>query len=151
MTAPAPTTIADDPAHAPVDAPMIDTAVARLVVFLETGEAPDGLFAPTVFSDVSLPRWRVQTDTAEGIVALRRHSHPAPGRVTVERVDHHAAGFTAAIEERWTDDQDDWYCREHFRADVTDAGIVDFAVYCTGDWDAERRREHAAQVRLIRP
>ena len=41
--------------------------------------------------------------------------------------------------------------RELFRADVAGAGIVDLAVYCTGDWDRARVAEHASTVRLIRP
>ena len=36
-------------------------------------------------------------------------------------------------------------------ADISDAGITQLSVYCTGDWDAERRAEHAAAVTLIRP
>jgi hypothetical protein len=28
---------------------------------------------------------------------------------------------------------------------------VDLSIYCTGDWDEARQREHAAAVQLIRP
>ena len=41
--------------------------------------------------------------------------------------------------------------RELFRADIDDEGITQLSVYCTGDWDAARRAEHAAAVTLIRP
>ena len=37
------------------------------------------------------------------------------------------------------------------RADVVDNQIVDMSVYCTGDWDEARQRDHAAAVQLIRP
>jgi hypothetical protein len=40
--------------------PDTSTAVANLIRFLETGSVPDGLFAPDVFSDLSLPHWRIQ-------------------------------------------------------------------------------------------
>jgi hypothetical protein len=38
-----------------------------------------------------------------------------------------------------------------FRVDIEDGRIVDLAVYCTGDWDEARQREHAQEVTLIRP
>ena len=44
-----------------------------------------------------------------------------------------------------------WYCRELIRADVSEQGITELAVYCTGDWDSARVAEHAAAVSLIRP
>jgi hypothetical protein len=131
--------------------PDVTVAVANLVRFLETGTAPRGLFAPDVFADVSLPRWRVQTETAGGIEAVRSERHPFPGTVRVGRVDETETGFTVELEERWEDEGQRWYCREMFRADVVDDAIVDLAVYCTGDWDEARQREHAGAVQLVRP
>jgi hypothetical protein len=126
-------------------------AIANLITFLETGDAPDGLFAPTMFADVSLPLWRVQTATADETLAVRADGHPFPGRVHVERVEQTDHGFTIEFEERWDHDGQRWYCREMIRADVVDDTIVEMAVYCTGDWDEARQREHAGAVRLIRP
>jgi hypothetical protein len=37
------------------------------------------------------------------------------------------------------------------RADIVGASIVELAVYCTGDWDEARQRDHAQAVHLIRP
>ena len=126
-------------------------AVARLVEFLETGTAPDGLFAPDVFVDLSLPQWRLQTATAEEGIALRTTDHPFPGQVRVERVNRTETGFTIEFEERWDHDGQRWYCREMIRADVVDDRIVEMSVYCTGDWDEATQRDHAAAMRLIRP
>ncbi|MFI5613646.1 hypothetical protein [Amycolatopsis sp. NPDC051903] len=126
-------------------------AVANLIRFLETGEVPGGLFAPGVFADLSLPRWRVQAVTIQDVVALRTEGHPRPGRVRVERVEPTAHGFTLELEERWTGDGGRWYCREMIRADVAGESIVEMSIYCTGDWDEDRQREHAATVRLLRP
>jgi len=126
------------------------TPVAALIRFLETGVAADGLFAPDVFSDVSLPHWRVQADTDEGLLAIRVKGHPFPGQVRVERLEQTGHGFTMEFEERWEHEGQRWYCREMVRADVVGDSIVELAVYCTGDWDEARQREHAAAVHLLR-
>jgi hypothetical protein len=126
-------------------------AVANLIRFLETGAIADGLFAPDVFTDLSLPHWRLQTATADDIVAIRVAEHAPPGRVRVERVEPTEHGFTIEFEERWNHEGQAWYCREMIRADVTGDSITEMAVYCTGDWDEAKQREHAAAVVLIRP
>jgi hypothetical protein len=131
--------------------PDATTAVANLITFLETGVIPAGLFATDVFTDLSLPHWRVQTATAEAIIAERMAGHPYPGQVRVERVEPTDHGFTIEFEERWQNEGQQWYCREMIRADVVDATIVEMAVYCTGDWDAAKQREHHEAVVLIRP
>ncbi|GAA0928796.1 hypothetical protein GCM10009554_10660 [Kribbella koreensis] len=131
--------------------PDVTTAVAKLIRFLETGEVPDGLFTPDVFTDLSLPQWRVQANTVDDVLAIRLEGHPSPGKVHVTRVDPTDRGFTIEFEERWEKDGQRWYCREMLRADVVGAAISDLSVYCTGDWDEAKQREHAAAVRLIRP
>ena len=131
--------------------PETATAVANLIRFLETGAAPDRLFTPDAFADLSLPQWRIQAGTADEILAIRSGSHPFPGQVRVERVEQTDHGFTIEFEERWDHDGQRWYCREMIRADVVDDLIVDMSVYCTGDWDEARQREHSQAVQLIRP
>jgi len=37
------------------------------------------------------------------------------------------------------------------RAEVVGETIVEMSVYCTGDWDEAKQREHAGAVTLIRP
>ena len=131
----------------------VRTSVEKFVAFLESGGiAPDGLFAPTVFADLTFPHWRIQTDGADALVAGRRRSHPQPGRVRLERVTTTETGYLVKLEERWEDGGQEWYCREGFVMDLDDAGaIIDFTVYCTGDWDEARQREHAETVTLLRP
>ena len=130
--------------------PDTTVVVADLIRFLETGSVADGLFAPDVFADLTLPRWRVQTATAEQIVAERYAGHPSTGEVHVERVEQTDHGFTIEFEERWEQEGQQWYSREMIRADVVGDSIVDLSIYCTGDWDEARQREHAAAVRLLR-
>lgn len=36
------------------------TLAWRFIEFLETGSVPDGLFAPDVFCDFTMPKWRLQ-------------------------------------------------------------------------------------------
>lgn len=127
------------------------TAAANLIRFLETGVVADGLFAPTVFADLSLPLWRIQSGTDRELRTIRAEEHPMPGEVHVERVERTDHGFTLEFEERWDNAGQRWYAREMIRADVVDDRIVELAVYCTGDWDEARQREHAAAVPLIRP
>lgn len=132
----------------------IDSGTKRLadelVVFLETGTPPEGLFAPDVFCDFTMPHWRLQSEGADGLVALRRAGHPGPGRVVRSRLDETGTGFVLEVEERWRDERA-WYCRELFRADVVDGSISQLSVYCTGDWDEEREALHRRRVELIRP
>ncbi len=124
--------------------------VADVIRYLESGSARPGLFAPDVFIDLSLPLWRVQGATLEEVLAIRTLGHPSPGRVRVERVEQTGHGFTLEFEERWEQEGQHWYCREMLRADMVRDSIVELSVYCTGDWDDARQREHAAAVQLIR-
>ncbi|MEU9079497.1 hypothetical protein ACFYUY_37775 [Kitasatospora sp. NPDC004745] len=121
------------------------------VRFLETNTAPDGLFTDDVLVDLSLPQWRLQASGPDALVALRRRSHPALGRVPRHRVDATGTGLVVEFEERWTDDQGHWYCREMMRADVRDGRIDELSVYCTGDWAPDVQSAHAREVTLLRP
>jgi hypothetical protein len=123
----------------------------KLVTFLETGTAPDGLFTPDVFCDLTVPQWRLQARGADGVRALRRAGHPWPGRVPRSRLDATATGFVLEVEEEWEHDGQSWYCRELLRADIAAGRISELAVYCTGDWDAAQVARHAAAVTLLRP
>jgi len=126
----------------------------RFVRFLETSgtDTPDGLFAPDLFADLTFPRWRVQVQGADALVDARRTTHPQQGVVRVELATGDDRAYAVKIEERWRDGGQDWYCREGFVCQLDDRGrIVDFTLYCTGDWDEARVREHAAAVTLIRP
>lgn len=129
----------------------VGVAAEKLIRFLETNVAPPGLFAPDCFTDLSLPQWRVQSGTADDLAAVRAGTHPSSGQVRVERLDRTDQGFVIQFEERWVDQGQRWYAREMIRADVIGESIVDMAIYCTGDWDEARQREHAAMVTLIRP
>ncbi len=123
----------------------------KLIEFLETGTAPPGLFASDAFCDFTMPQWRLQAQGAEDLAALRRAGHPSPGRVPRSRCDATGSGFVLEVEEEWEQDGDSWYCRELFRADVSDGAISQLSVYCTGDWPSELRARHTREVSLLRP
>lgn len=133
----------------------IDTDAKRLasdfVRFLETGEVPENLFAPDVFSDVTLPTWRLQAEDAEGLIGMRRESHPAPGRVPQQRLDVIPGGFVLEFTEAWEEGGTEWTSREMARADLRGGRIVAISIYCTGDWSPERVAEHARSVTLLKP
>ena len=123
----------------------------KFVAFLETGTVADGLFAPDVFCDFTLPQWRLQAQGASDVVALRHAGHPGTSRVPRSRFDPTATGFVLEVEEEWDIDSESWYCRELFRADIAAGLISELAVYCTGDWDAAQVARHAVAVTLLRP
>lgn len=134
--------------------PIAQESAERLVRFLESSGAdtPEATFAPQVFSDLTLPHWRVQVMGADAIVATRQQMHPQPGTVRVEQVlgDEHC--YSVKLEERWQDGGQEWYCREGCICVLDDQGrIEDFTLYCTGDWSEELVRQHAASVTLLRP
>ena len=125
--------------------------VSLLLQFLETGTPPEGLFAPDVFCDFTLPRWRLQAQGIAGVVELRRAGHPGPGSVLARRCDPTPGGFVLEVEEEWAHAGENWYAREIFRADVEATGKISaLSVYCTGDWDRSRRAQHAREVQLLR-
>ena len=123
----------------------------RFIVFLETGNVPDGLFTADVFCDFTLPKWRLQAQGIDAVVALRKAGHPGPGKVPRWRCDATETGFVVEFEERWEQDGKEWYSREMARADALNGSVSALSVYCTGDWDTEQRAKHAASVKLIRP
>jgi hypothetical protein len=124
---------------------------AKFITLLETGVAPDGLFTPDVFTDFTMPLWRLQFEGADASVAGRLAGHPGPSRVPRSRLDATTTGFVLEVEEEWEQDGESWYCRELFRADVAAGAISQLSVYCTGDWDRARVAEHARTVHLPRP
>src|SRR5512143_3110953 len=122
----------------------------KFIHFLETGDVPEGFFAATIFCDFTFPRWRLQAQGIDGTVALRKQGHPGPGKVPRWRCDPTPTGCVIEFEERWTQDGKEWYSREMARLDVEGEAVSAMSVYCTGDWDADRRAEHGRAVRLIR-
>ena len=122
-----------------------------LVDWLETGDRPDDLFAEEVFTDLSLPQWRLQAVGPRETFELRAASHRYPGDVAVRGLDRTSRGFLIEFEERWVADGQEWYCRELVHCHVSGDRVTQVSVYCTGDWDEAVQRRHADQVRLTRP
>ena len=131
--------------------PNVHAVAERLVAYLETGTPAQAVFTDDVFLDFTMPCWRLQAEGLDAALALRRRGHPMPGHVPRWRVDPTPGGFVIELEERWTDADSDWYCREMMRAQLRGESICALSVYCTGDWDTKRQAEHRAQVRLSRP
>jgi hypothetical protein len=137
--------------HAPakLDAPLADLA-KQLINWLETGVRPDTMFATDVFTDLTVPQWRLQAEGPNAAFQLREGSHPYSGTVRVEALDRTSRGFLIQFEERWEDGEQHWYCRELIHCVVTADRISELTIYCTGDWDENTQQRHAEQVRLIR-
>ena len=122
----------------------------KMVVFLETGTAPEGLCRPDVFFDLSMPTWRIQVAGAEDLIGVRKQDHLGTSAVTRWRADPTPAEFEFEFEERWDHEGQEWYAQEMMRAEVADGQIAELVVYCTGDWDHARQAEHTATVTMIR-
>ena len=58
----------------------------KFIEFLETNRLPEGLLARDFFADVTVPTWRLQADSAEGLLAIRLGGHPIRGEV-IRRLD----------------------------------------------------------------
>jgi hypothetical protein len=131
----------------------VETVAAKLIEFLETNTLVPGLFAGDLFADVTVPQWRLQANSPEGMLAIRLGGHPYSGKVPRHRLDATERGFVLEVEETWTDDAGEkWYCREMLRADVGNDGLIHrLSVYCTGDWDSAQVARHRSMVDLIRP
>ena len=133
------------------DSQTVERLSLDLVRFLETGVAPEGLIAPEIFCDFSLPQWRLQTQGVDDVVALRRSGHPGPSSVTRWQSRPTDQGFVFEFEERWEQDGQHWYSRELLLVQVRDGRISELSVYCTGDWDQACQEQHRREVTLIRP
>jgi hypothetical protein len=132
-------------------APRVQESVERFVAYLETG-ATEGLFAPDVFCDLTLPHWRIQVRGAEQMIATKARLHPPGGRTRVEKLLAGPDRYAIKVEERWEDGGQQWYCREAFLCGLDEQGrISELSVYCTGDWDEGRVAAHADAVTLLRP
>lgn len=123
----------------------------RFVQWLQTGERPADLFTADVFVDLSLPQWRIQGQDSDTAFGIREESHPDPGTVRVEALDRTSRGFLVQLEERWTAQAQQWYCRELIHCIVRDGRIGELSIYCTGDWDEAAQQRHARDVSLLRP
>ncbi len=126
-------------------------ACLKLVAYLESGEAPAGLFSDDVCLDFTPPLWRIQAQGLADVLAVRRRRHPQAGSVPRWRALTTAEGFVMELEERWVDDRSEWYCREVILAAMSAGRITRLTVYCTGDWDASRQQQHAREVVLPLP
>lgn len=142
--------ITHEPTTSTAPAHITDLA-AKLISFLETNTAPQGLFTEDVFCDFSLPLWRLQAEGLDDVVALRTGGHPYLGRVPRSRLDVTGTGFLLEVDEEWEADGRSWSCRELMRCDVTGGSVSAISVYCTGDWDEAQVARHREAVRLIRP
>jgi hypothetical protein len=134
-----------------MDENLMQDVCARLIAYLETGNAPPELFTEDVFCDFTPPLWRIQAQGLNDVLAIRRRGHPSPGRVPHWSAQPTPNGFVMELEERWADAQGEWYCREAIIAQVRESSIHRLSVYCTGDWDASRQALHRAQVTLLAP
>lgn len=134
----------------PVPADTDDALVGRLIRFLETLDGGDEVFAPDTRFDVNVPQWRMQYGGLAPFVAwLREHAatgYPLLSHSSIATAD----GFAIEFDSEYDHLQGErFYFRNLWLCAVDGDRITDVVMYCTGDWDAETRRRHAAQAPML--
>jgi hypothetical protein len=131
-------------------APRLDPARHCLPAARRCREARSELFTDQVFTDFTMPTWRLQATGSDDSIALRRRGHPGASCVVRHRISPTRDGFVIELEES-SGTRATTYCREMIAAMLHGVRISELlSVCCTGDWSSARQAEHAAAVRLLR-
>jgi hypothetical protein len=128
-----------------------EALVQGLVRVLETGEGGAENFAPAALFDLNVPAWRFQVRGADAFNEWWHEEVAHRGRVTVGRSAPTPSGFVLETAIEFEHDGKGLYARQMCLAEVSDGRIVELAVYCTGDWDAQTRAKQAREAPMIRP
>lgn len=130
----------------------VDEIAKGLVQVLETYQGAEEVFATDAFFDVNVPTWRFQLETPDAFVAWLQEFCPDGYRISARTPLPTASGFVIEVEGEYSDDHGAaLFFRNLYVCAVEDGRISDVSFWCTGDWDAETREHHKAEVRLLRP
>lgn len=122
----------------------------RLADVFRTGTAGDVL-AEDVFLDGHPPLWRFQLQGRDDFQAWLSGYSPDGADTTVVRTVPTVSGFVTEMTGRHLEDGEEMTDRKILLCEVRDGQIAQLTVYCSGDWDAELRARHAAEVLILRP
>lgn len=137
--------------QAPLDEATAQQLSERFNQVFETLEAKDDLFSPDVFFDLNMPVWRFQIQGPDAFATQLKQISKGESRVDVLRTVPTASGFVTEHVEHQDVDGEDHSARRLWLCEVRDRRIVHVTGYCSGDWDEDLRRRHAAEAPMIRP
>ncbi len=106
----------------------------RFIVFLETEGSAGRSLRGTMFfatSPFTLPKWRLQAQDRESVVALRQQGNPAKGKVPRWRCDPTRSGFVLEVEERRSKTGKTGPAGNCFGRMSRGSAITELSVYCT--------------------
>ena len=134
---------------------VLDDAVAQelsegLADVFRTSEAGDVL-ADDVFLDGNPPLWRFQLQGRVAFDAWIKSFMPHGADTTVIRTIPTVTGFVTEFMGRHDADGESITDRKILLAEVRAGRIAELTIYCSGDWNAELRAQHAKETELIRP
>lgn len=122
----------------------------RLADVFRTADVGDVL-AEDMFLDGHPPLWRFQLEGRDVFAAWLQSYSPDGVDTTVVRTVPTVSGFVTEMVGRHHVDGELITDRRILLCEVRDDQIVEVTIYCSGDWDEEARRRHAAETTLIRP
>lgn len=122
----------------------------RFVRFVETNEGGDVL-AEDVFCDINVPEWRFQLRGRDAAVGWLTGEQPNGSRVPSWRAEATAVGLVVEVEQRYDVDGQEHLSRNLHRLETRDGRIMEWTMYCTGDWSRETQDRQAREAPMIRP
>lgn len=134
---------------------VVDDALAqelseRLADVFRTSDVGDVL-TEDVFFDGHPPLWRFQLQGRDTFAAWLKGYSPDGADITVVRTVPTVSGFVTELVGRHLEDGQELTDRKIVLCEVRGGRISELTVYCSGDWDADLRARHAAEVSILRP
>ena len=135
-----------------IEATEVEQLAKGLVQVLETYEGIDEVFAANAFLDINVPTWRFQLESPTAFIAWLQEYCPGGYRISARPPLATASGFVLEVEGEYADHHgSELFFRNLYVCGVQNARVSEMSFWCTGDWDAETRDHHKAEVQLLRP
>lgn len=133
-----------------IDRPTAALLAERLADVFRTADVAD-VFTEDLFLDGHPPFWRFQILGLDAFAAWLTGYSPDGVETTVIRAVPTDTGFVTEVTGHHEEDGVVITDRKILLCEVRDGRISELTIYCSGDWDPERRARHAAETTLLRP
>jgi hypothetical protein len=122
----------------------------RLADVFKTANIGD-VFTDDLFLDGHPPFWRFQLQGVDVFASWLTGYCKHGVETTVVRTVPTESGFVTEFTGRHDENGEQMTDRKILLCEVRDGRISEMTIYCSGDWDAELRRRHAAETTILRP